>query len=175
MSRCCNCGKEVYKDDVLCENCRGKLNSVYNGNTGGQSSFETSTTTVVNYAPWETPKNGLKNAVLSFVFGLLSLILFLSVSAIEFVAPEVSLCLIYISFPLAIVSLVVGFKSKNNYNKYIGLGVNKDKRIRRFSNLGIAFAIISLVFIVLFIFFGFIAFCYMVLLVLFGYASPGGI
>lgn len=176
MSYCCNCGKEVNNGDVLCPECRAKLNSATNGCKNEQTDFtSTNNSRVANYAPWETPTNGLKEAILSFVFAVVSFVLLCTALAITNIVAEVAVHMLLVSIPLAIVSVVLGFKSKKHYKKYVKLGVNKDKRIYRFSIFGIVIGIVALVLIAIWMFLVIMAFGIAVLFLIWASMIPGGV
>lgn len=196
MPYCCNCGKELSSDkDILCSDCRKKLNSA------AEENLEKTTENkkvkrnnefsyplyfgndYKNPFPWETPTRGLGQAITGFIFGLIALILvaipFIVVFIVANVAPEsdgVDLGgLSLLAIPCAVVGLVLGIISKKSYKKYTMLGVYKEKSIDSLSTSAIVLSCISLgVIAILFIlgmgFLWFIAF----LLAIFSKA-PGGV
>lgn len=162
MSYCCNCGKELSCDkDILCPDCRKKLNSAAEENLEKTSKNKKIKrieefsypfylgSDYKNPFPWETPSRGLGQAITGFVFGLIALILvtapFIVSLVVNFVNDGVDLGgLSVLSIPLAVAGLVLGIVSKKSYRKYTALGVYKEKSIESLSISAIVLSSISL-------------------------------
>lgn len=193
MPYCCNCGKELSCDkDILCPDCRKKLNSAAEANlekTSNNKKIERSEklsypfyfgSDYNNPCPWETPSRGLGQAVTGFIFGLISLIFVTAPFIVSFFASfaneGVDLGGISVlSVPLAVVGLVLGIVSKKSYKKYTMLGVYKDKSINSLSTSAIVLSSVSLgIIAILFLlgmgFLWFIAFLFAIF-----FKVPGGV
>ncbi len=196
MPYCCNCGKELSCDkDILCPDCRKKLNSAAEENFEKTSENEkmkrNSESASLSYLesnyknpfPYETPSHGLGQAVTGFIFGLIALILaavpFIVVFIVANVAPKsdgVDLGgLSVLAIPFAVAGLVLGIISKKSYKKNTMLGVYKEKSIESLSISAIVLSCISLgIIAILFLlgmgFLWFIAFLIMIFI-----KAPGGV
>lgn len=185
MSYCCNCGKELSCDkDILCPECRKKLNSAAEENLEKTSKNKKIKrieefsypsyfgSDYKNPCPWETPSRGLGQAVTGFVLGLIALIIVTAPFIVSLVAnfadDGVDLGgLSVLSIPLAVAGLVLGIVSKKSYRKYTALGVYKEKTIESLSISAIVLSSISLgIIAILFLigmgFLWFIAFLFMI-------------
>ncbi len=138
MRYCPNCGTEAGDSNQFCHSCGERLSKPQSQPQYQQNSYESND--YQSYQSYTAPTVSKKNAVISFIFGLINIELFLF---------SIFPYLCFFFFPASLILSIIGIKKSKQYVKEAG-------QPHAFSKIGKILCIISLVLACIFFVFGMI-------------------